>query len=320
MTLRQGAARRAGVVAGDDVLVMSRARDAEDLRPMAAAWLLARAKRELPPRLLVLAARFDLAVTHVLVRNQRARWGSCATGGRISLNWRLVQTPDAVRDYVLIHELMHLRQPNPPAASGRWSPAPARITRSRDDGCAPTKRRCSTPMTARRPSGTVSLDRALSKLGMASRSEARALIVEGRVTVDGRVVRDAGLAVVPERVRIAIDGEAREAAATLTVLLHKPRGVVTTRRDPEGRPTAYDLVRDAGPHLQAIGRLDLASSGLLLFTTDTRLSAALTDPASAVPRIYVVTVRGASTTRRWPSFAAVSPSTAPAAPRRGHAA
>ena len=138
----------------------------------------------------------------------------------------------------------------------------------------------------------MSLERALSKLGMASRSEARTLILAGRVSVDGRVARDPAKAVVPERVRIAIDGEAREAAETLTVLLHKPRGVVTTRRDPEGRPTAYELVRDAGPHLQAIGRLDLASSGLLLFTTDTRLSAALIDPANAVPRVYVVTVRG----------------------------
>ena len=60
----------------------------------------------------MLAEQFDLTVTRVSVRNQRARWGSCATGGRISLNWRLVQTPDDVRDYVLIHELMHLRQPN----------------------------------------------------------------------------------------------------------------------------------------------------------------------------------------------------------------
>ena len=145
---------------------------------------------------------------------------------------------------------------------------------------------------ARFPPGTVSLERALSKLGMASRSEARTLILAGRVSVDRRVARDPATAVVPERVRIAIDGEAREAAETLTVLLHKPRGVVTTRRDPEGRPTAYELVRDAGPHLQAIGRLDLASSGLLLFTTDTRLSAALLDPANAVPRVYVVTVRG----------------------------
>lgn len=148
------------------------------------------------------------------------------------------------------------------------------------------------PLTPRRPPGTVSLERALSKLGMASRTEARDLIAGGRVTVDGRAVRDPLRPVVPERVAIAIDGAARAKAAVRTILLHKPRGVVTTRRDPEGRPTAYDLVREAGPHLQAVGRLDLASSGLLLFTTDTRLSAALTDPASEVPRVYVVTVRG----------------------------
>jgi 23S rRNA pseudouridine2605 synthase len=138
----------------------------------------------------------------------------------------------------------------------------------------------------------VSLERALSKLGLASRSEARALILEGRVTVDGRAVRDPARPVVPERVDVAIDGARREAAAHRTVVLHKPRGVVTTRRDPEGRPTAYDLVRDAGVGLQAVGRLDLASSGLLLFTSDTRLAAALTDPAAEVPRVYVVTVRG----------------------------
>jgi len=138
----------------------------------------------------------------------------------------------------------------------------------------------------------VSLERALSKLGIASRSEARALVTDGRVSVDGRAVRDPLRPVVPERVAIAIDGEARARTAARTILLHKPRGVVTTRRDPEGRPTAYNLVRDAGPHLQAVGRLDLASSGLLLFTTDTRLSAALTDPDNGVPRVYVVTVRG----------------------------
>jgi len=145
----------------------------------------------------------------------------------------------------------------------------------------------------RRPSGTVVLERALSKLGIASRRDARALILDGRVTVDGRAVRDPLRAVVPERVRVAIDGETRTRAARRTIVLHKPRGVVTTRRDPDGRPTAYDLVREAGRDLQAVGRLDLASSGLLLFTTDTRLAAALTDPGNAVPRVYVVTVRGA---------------------------
>jgi predicted metal-dependent hydrolase len=69
-----------------------------------------RAKRELPNRLLELAARHALTVTRVSVRNQRWRWGSCSRNGHICLNWRLVQMPDAVRDYVMIHELMHLRR------------------------------------------------------------------------------------------------------------------------------------------------------------------------------------------------------------------
>jgi len=69
-----------------------------------------RAKRELPDRLLELAARHALTVTRVSVRNQRWRWGSCSRNGHICLNWRLVQMPDAVRDYVMIHELMHLRR------------------------------------------------------------------------------------------------------------------------------------------------------------------------------------------------------------------
>jgi predicted metal-dependent hydrolase len=69
-----------------------------------------RATRELPPRLLELAARHGLAVTRVSVRNQKSRWGSCARSGHICLNWRLVLMPEAVRDYVMIHELMHLKR------------------------------------------------------------------------------------------------------------------------------------------------------------------------------------------------------------------
>ena len=68
------------------------------------------ARRLLPPRLLELAAQHGLTVTRVSVRNQRSRWGSCGRDGHISLNWRLVQMPDWVRDYVLLHELMHLRR------------------------------------------------------------------------------------------------------------------------------------------------------------------------------------------------------------------
>ena len=69
-----------------------------------------RAKRELPPRLLELAARYGLTVSRVSIRNQRSRWGSCSRSGHICLNWRLVTMPDGVRDYVLIHELMHLKR------------------------------------------------------------------------------------------------------------------------------------------------------------------------------------------------------------------
>lgn len=140
--------------------------------------------------------------------------------------------------------------------------------------------------------GTVALARALSKLGLASRAEAVALIRAGRVEVDGRRADDPAALVVPERVRIAIDGATRERPDRIAILLHKPRGVVTTKRDPEGRPTVYDLVRDAGEHLATVGRLDWASTGLLILTNDTRLAAALTEPAHAVARRYVVTVRG----------------------------
>ena len=76
------------------------------------AHLLRLAKQELPPRCFEFAARHDLSVARVSVRNQRSRWGSCSPRRAIMLNWRLVQMPPDVRDYILWHELMHLRQPN----------------------------------------------------------------------------------------------------------------------------------------------------------------------------------------------------------------
>ncbi len=147
----------------------------------------------------------------------------------------------------------------------------------------------------RRPragAGRVPLNRALSKLGIASRAEATRLIASGRVEVDGRTVRDPDALVVPERIVVAVDGRSCVRAAWRLVLLNKPRGVVTTRRDERGRPTVFDLVTGVDGHLVAVGRLDLATSGLLLLTTDTRLADWLTDPANAVPRVYTATVRG----------------------------
>ncbi|HEX5216453.1 MAG TPA: pseudouridine synthase [Vicinamibacterales bacterium] len=147
-------------------------------------------------------------------------------------------------------------------------------------------------MTRSTRPGRVTLARALSKLGLASRTEARALILAGRVRVDGRVAVDPAARVTPERIAVSIDGQTRARDARRVLLFHKPRGTVTTRRDPQGRRTVFDVLGAAGAGLIAVGRLDLASTGLLVFTNDTQLAHRLTDPDAAVPRTYVVTVRG----------------------------
>ncbi len=141
-------------------------------------------------------------------------------------------------------------------------------------------------------SDTTPLNRALSKLGILSRSQATDAIRSGRVRVDGRIVTEPLTAVVPERVRISVDEMPQARARWRTLVFHKPRGVVTTRSDPDGRRTIYDVLGDAGQGLIAAGRLDLATSGLLVMTNDTRLANWITDPKNAIPRVYVVTVRG----------------------------
>jgi len=140
--------------------------------------------------------------------------------------------------------------------------------------------------------GQVPLERALSKLGVMSRSRAKRCVEEGRVSVNGRLVKDPAFPVVPETARIIIDGKPVERAAECTIMLYKPRGVVTTRSDEKGRKTVYDLVPPHLQHLHPVGRLDMASTGLLLMTTDTRLSNLLTDPGNEIPRVYAVSAAG----------------------------
>jgi 23S rRNA pseudouridine2605 synthase len=136
----------------------------------------------------------------------------------------------------------------------------------------------------------VPLERALSKRGIASRQQAREWIFAGRVRVDGVVRTHVLFPVEIETAEITVDDAILD-VAPVTLMLHKPRGVLTTARDEQERKTVFDLVPGYG-HLAPVGRLDLATTGLLLLTNDTDLAGWLTDPANAVPRIYVVTVRG----------------------------
>lgn len=138
----------------------------------------------------------------------------------------------------------------------------------------------------------VPLERALSKRGFASRTQARKLILAGEVRVNGTIRRDPLYPVNAEKAKIEVGSQAVVAAAPRTFILNKPRGVVTTRADEKGRPTVFSLIHEGDVHLIAVGRLDFATTGLLLITNDTKLAAWLTDPVNEVIRTYIVTVRG----------------------------
>lgn len=138
---------------------------------------------------------------------------------------------------------------------------------------------------------TVSLARVLSKLGYCSRTQAEKLVREGRVSVDGRVVRLPELRIDPQRARLSVDDQAVSAAQRIYLMLNKPRGMVTTASDPEGRKTVYACLEGLDlPHLAPVGRLDMASEGLLLMTNDTRWAQRILDPASGVDKTYHVQV------------------------------
>lgn len=140
--------------------------------------------------------------------------------------------------------------------------------------------------------GRVPLERALSKLGLASRTVARGLILAGQVRVNGVLRRDPAFAVTPETAKIEIDGVVQGKEAWKCLLFHKPKSCTVTRSDEKGRKTVFDIVGTAAEKLHAVGRLDFATTGLLLLTNDTKLSSYLTEPTSGIPRTYVVTVRG----------------------------
>jgi len=140
--------------------------------------------------------------------------------------------------------------------------------------------------------GKIFLERALSKLGLASRSRTREWILAGRLAVNGKTVTNPLHPVLSGKDAITLDGKIVRRINRETILLYKPRSVVTTRSDERGRRTVFDLLPEELQNLHPVGRLDMATTGLLLLTNDTELSAYLTDPANAVTRTYAVSVEG----------------------------
>jgi 23S rRNA pseudouridine2605 synthase len=137
------------------------------------------------------------------------------------------------------------------------------------------------------------LQKIIAAAGITSRRKAEELITQGRVTVNGQVIKELGTKADPEQDHIKVDGKLlRGAERHIYLLLNKPKGYVTTVADPEGRPTVMDLVKHVGERIYPVGRLDYASEGLLLMTNDGKLANFLTRAASHVPKTYLVKISG----------------------------
>lgn len=132
------------------------------------------------------------------------------------------------------------------------------------------------------------LERVLSKAGLGSRTQARKWIGTGRVKVNGKLIQTPDHWVDLERDTVALDGQPIRARKKIYLLLYKPKGYLTTFKDPQGRPTVYDLIRDAGEWMVPVGRLDQDTSGLLLLTNDTEFVERVTNPAYKIPKTYLV--------------------------------
>ena len=135
------------------------------------------------------------------------------------------------------------------------------------------------------------LQKYLARAGVASRRGSEELIRDGRVRVNGQVVTEMGVKVEPDD-RVELDGRAVAPEPPMWVMLHKPAGYVTTRGDPQGRPTVYDLLPERFSGLFHVGRLDLDSEGLLLLTNEGGVANRLMHPSHQVDRVYVVDVVG----------------------------
>jgi 23S rRNA pseudouridine2605 synthase len=138
------------------------------------------------------------------------------------------------------------------------------------------------------------LQKLIARVGLASRRAAEEFITAGRVSVNGHVIKELGVKADPLRDRIVVDGKPLvfSTKAPTVVLLHKPRGVVTTKSDPEKRDTVFDLLPKKFQSLHSIGRLDFDTAGVLLLTDDGDLTHLLTHPSHGVEKVYHARVRG----------------------------
>ena len=138
----------------------------------------------------------------------------------------------------------------------------------------------------------LTVDRLLSKRGIASRGTSQEWIRAGRVRVNGRVIHNPATWVLWPKDAVSIDDRPIQDSVKRFILFHKPKGVITTHSDEKGRRTIFDVLPADLGSMHAVGRLDQATSGLLLLTNDSALSNALTDPTHKVMRTYLVSVRG----------------------------
>ena len=138
----------------------------------------------------------------------------------------------------------------------------------------------------------LTVDRLLSKLGVASRGTSQEWVRAGRVRINGRVIRNPATWVLWPKDSVSIDDQPIQDSVKRFFLFHKPKGVITTHSDEKGRKTIFDVLPPDLGYMHAVGRLDQATSGLLLLTNDSALSSYLTDPTHKIMRTYLVTVRG----------------------------
>lgn len=136
------------------------------------------------------------------------------------------------------------------------------------------------------------LQKIISQAGIASRRESEKIILEGRVSVNGRIVTELGTKVQPKKDRIKIDGKPITAEQNVYILLYKPKGVMSTRQDPQGRKTVVDLVRDIPERIYPVGRLDYNTEGLLIMTNDGELTHGLIHPSKKIDKVYRAKITG----------------------------